>query len=71
MGKYGDYFNAKCPFFLGADTLNIKCEGLIDKSAIVSLFQKKAEKVEHKTTFCDENYEDCILYKSLDHKYQE
>lgn len=67
-----------CPFFTKGGNGYIQCEGLIDCSAIRLLFTDEYdghpvcdERDEYAHRYCESNYTNCEIYKTLMKKYKE
>ena len=69
MSTMYDYVRVKCPFFVSADKKTICCEGIVNECVTSNEFKREIFKDQHRRVFCDEKYEDCELYKTLERKY--
>lgn len=59
---------AKCPFYIDEDKNIIRCEGLVSTQAI-QRFDHCVDKDKHKRKHCNENYENCLFFQSVEKKY--
>ena len=72
----GTYVQAdvRCPFYLkdsNRPNVNIKCEGITNKSKVFLNFGRKTDKMVHMKQFCTSHYENCALYKSIYEQYED
>ena len=56
-----------CPFFVAHGDMEIKCEGLIDRTCTKISFTNKADKKFHQLTYCENQYKRCEMYCSILH----
>lgn len=61
----------KCPFFISSSDKCITCEGITDDCTLTLEFRKNKMKKQYRRNNCEEDYEDCELYKTLERKYEE
>lgn len=64
---------AICPFYLGLDAEGhvLRCESLIEHSALTVTFQSKVRCANYMRQYCHSfTYEKCPLYQALETKYQ-
>lgn len=63
-----------CPFFRNEDEKNksINCEGIVEGSVICSRFRSPKKREKQLSTFCENQYQDCVVYQAiLKAKYSE
>lgn len=66
----------KCPFYLSCDNKSIKCEGLQANMMTRLVFRtedgefRKDDKARYMEEYCANNYKDCMLYQTLNQKYE-
>ena len=63
--------SVRCPFYRWQKDYEIACEGFSEVSTVSLHFFDRRQKRKYVCKFCEQNYEDCILYKEVDKKYDE
>lgn len=73
MGVNSVNSNVLCPFYIREKgDQRIHCEGCYQKCSTCLSFYSKTEKVKHLKQFCEDQYEECRVYKMLmREKYKE
>lgn len=62
--------DAKCPFYVGGNSREVSCEGLMNAERTIMSFRTKNECLMHMESFCNYNFEQCSLYKEIYRKYE-
>lgn len=65
--------NVLCPFYRydSGQKLRITCEGLVERSCLALIYQKKQDYRIQMETFCCGYYDRCEVYQMLMQKYEE
>ena len=62
----------KCPFYRDYTPDVIRCEGIMDGTALSLSFGNRTDHDRHMDVFCQEKYQNCELYRMvMDARYEE
>ena len=64
----GDVY-VQCPFYLGRNGKDLRCEGVLDESRIQHQFRRKLDFDRHFGAYCCRSYSSCEIYRMLMKKY--
>lgn len=71
MPRNYDTCFAKCPFFESSGKKNVCCEGITNVCTINIRFVSEEERNKHRNIFCDDKYQNCEIFKTLEKKYED
>ena len=70
MPRTYDICLAQCPFFISSGKKHILCEGVTDDCTIVLKFTSEKKRNSYREFFCDKNFKNCEICKTLYKTYE-
>lgn len=68
----GSYLQAHvmCPFYKYDKDRRIICEGIVERSSLILVYESKADFTAQTSSFCCGDYTKCEIYRMLMEKYE-
>lgn len=62
----------RCPFYRNYTNDTVRCEGIMDGTAVALSFAEREDRCRHMDVFCQNKYKNCEIYRMvMDARYEE